>query len=101
MTREDLRLKLQVLLGEFQSEHNLTDDEIYTIAMTFSSLMYSEPQTRLIWYKEMKKVADFIANILAEQAENIMDALKMSDEEKEDFKKRVNEKSKDKDKVEN
>lgn len=89
MTREDLRVKLQVLLSEFSNEHHLSDDEIYTISFTLSSLMYSDQSTRLLWYKEMSKVADIISKSLHDEAEQLMDKLNMTSEERAAFKKRI------------
>lgn len=98
MTREDLRLKLQVLLGEFKDEHKLEADEIHTIVTTILTLVYSDKPTRLIWYREMQKVAAMIAEVLKEQGNMIIAALGLSEEEVKKIKDRIKEKD---NKVEN
>jgi hypothetical protein len=101
MTREDLRLKLQILLDEFHHEHKLDAEETHTIATTMITLMYSNRETMLIWYKEMQRVSDMIAKNLKEQADRIIDTLNLSDEEKEKLMQRVKAQIKKGDKVEN
>ena len=98
MTRDDLRLKLQVLLGEFENEHKLEASEIHTIVSTILTLVYSDKSTRLVWYREMQRVAALIAQMLKEQGDVIIAALGLSEEQVKELKERV--KSKD-DKVEN
>lgn len=103
MTKKDLRMKLQVLIGEFQKEHKLDIEEIHTIVTTITTLIYSEKPTRLIWYREMQRVSEVIARSLKEQVDMILAALDMSDKEKEKLMKSVKAQVRDKkeDKVEN
>lgn len=91
MTRDDLRLKLQVLLGEFSNEHGLDSGEIHTIVTTMTTLIYSDKNTRLVWYKEMQKVANMIANNLNDQAKMILATLDLTEEEQEELKKKIEE----------
>jgi hypothetical protein len=89
MTREDLRLKLQSLLTEFDKEHGLSASEIHTIATTMVTLVYSDKSSRLTWYREMQKVADMISKNLKEQGEMILAGLNLSEEEKKELKKKI------------
>jgi hypothetical protein len=98
MTREDLRLKLQVLLSEFKNEHKLDEEEIHTIVSTFLVLVYSDKSTRLIWYREMQKVASMISQVLKNQGDMMAAALGLSEEEVKKLKERIKSKNK---KVEN
>lgn len=100
LTKEDLRLRLQVLLKDFQHEHKLDAEEIYIIATTIITLIYSTVPIRRIWYTEMKKVSSLIAKTLEAQAEAILNNLNLSTEQKEELKKRACAKIK-KSKVEN
>lgn len=82
MTKSDLRLKVELLLKEFQKEHNLGDDEIHTIAITVMTLVYSDKQTRSIWYNEMRKTAELISNNFKNQADVILESLNLPEDEK-------------------
>jgi hypothetical protein len=97
MKREDLRLKLQMLLGE---EHSLSDEETQAIAYTITTLVYSSRATKLLWYKEMQRVSSVISQSLHERAEEIMNELNMSEEEKAEYRKNAKSKAKN-DKLEN
>jgi len=97
MVKEDLRIKLQSLLSSFKEDHKLDDDEVHTIAATIATLMYSDKESRLIWYREMQKTAQMISNYLRREAEAMMEMLNLSDEEKRKLIKQA----KDPKKVEN
>lgn len=98
MTREDLRLRLQVLLNDFSDEHKLDEEEIHTIVATMLTLLYSDKSTRLIWYREMQKVASMISQVLKNQGEMMIAALGLSEEEVKKLKEKIKSKGK---KVEN
>jgi len=89
MGKEDLRVKLQVLLNEFENEHKMSEEEIHTIATTIMALAYSDKSTRQIWYKEMREVAIKISNLLKDREKMIEEALGMSEEEIKSFRRKV------------
>jgi len=93
MTREDLRLKLQVLLGEFESDHKVKASEIHTIAATIITIIYSDKSTRLVWYSELQKTAKMIGQILKKQADRMAAALGLSKEEIEKMEQRIKSKN--------
>jgi hypothetical protein len=101
MTKKSLELKLETLLNEFQSEHGLLGEEIYAIANTMTTLIYSDRSTRNLWYKEMVKVSTMISKALRGKANEIIASLNLSEEEKEKMMKKIKEKMEKKDKVEN
>ena len=101
MARENLRLKLQSILSEFSEETGINEEEAHVLAVTMTTLVYSEHSVRQAWYAEMQRTSNLIAEMYRKKAEIILASMNLTEEEKEKVKKEVERKVKEKDKVDN
>ena len=87
--RDEIRIELQAILNKFAPQIGLTEGECETMAVTVANIVTADIGVRKKFYETMR---DFVAERAKEckqQADMILAAMDMPEEEKEELIKRV------------